>query len=191
MSHYQRSYYSAPKRKRWRVVPASIIAIAILFIVFAIGIGRFQGRAGDRSNYSESVLEQNSESLSDSFFGRQISQMRWSADDALTNKLGATSEYRKATVEREFSNNQYTVIILTSLPEPPEGYYYEVWLLQREPEFDFFSLGKMFHNDAGQLYKQWDGKQGESYAGYTEAVVTLEADDGNLDPSAHVLEGGF
>lgn len=106
---------------------------------------------------------------------------------ALRDVTGGSSS---ASVEREDDDGQFFLKMKANLPEiDREKSAYEAWLVRQVP-YDYVSVGDFVTNEAGEWVLEWAGAQGK-YDAYTQVVVTLEAKDGNPDPSGHVLEGEF
>lgn len=80
-------------------------------------------------------------------------------------------------------------LVVATLPDPPEGYFYEGWLIRSRP-FDFFSTGEFIqHVDDLKWYLVYESD--DDKRDYNKVIVTLEPNDGNLAPAEHVLEGVF
>jgi hypothetical protein len=110
-----------------------------------------------------------------------------SADADLRDVSGGSSS---AVARRETGDGRFFFSVKASLPEiDREAWAYEAWLLRQAP-YDYFSVGEFETNDDGEWVLEWSGVAGK-YDAYTQVVVTLEAKDGNPDPSGHVLEGEF
>ncbi len=93
------------------------------------------------------------------------------------------------TATSEIADGRFQHVAVATLPEPPEGYFYEGWLIRSRP-FDFFSTGRFIqHADDLKWYLVWDGP--EDKRDFKKVIVTLEPDDGDEAPSEHVLEGAF
>jgi hypothetical protein len=95
------------------------------------------------------------------------------------------------TAKRSKDKDVYYLRVKTNLPGiDRESQYYEVWLLRPIP-YGYFSAGEMVTNDLGEFVLEWAGQEGKNYDDYSQVVITLEAKDGNPDPSGHVMEGMF
>ncbi len=105
----------------------------------------------------------------------------------LSDVSGGTSS---GTVRRGEEEGQFRVTLNAKLPDVDQAVSaYEVWLVRQVP-YDYFSIGEIIKNDAGEWTLEWTGVP-KKYDAYTQVVITLEARDGNADPSGHVLEGEF
>jgi len=97
----------------------------------------------------------------------------------------------QTVASREVEDYVFRHTIVSHLPNPAEGYYYEGWLLRESP-FDFFSTGSMVKNADGTYALVWEGTRKKDYIDYARVIITLETNDGNTGPStSHVLEGDF
>lgn len=112
-------------------------------------------------------------------------------EDASANMLDLKTGTTAGIASRASVLNVFTHTIKTQLPAvDSSGLFYEGWLVRLVP-YGFFSTGEMVANKEGQYVLEWKGDLETDYSGYTKIVVTLEARDGNPDPSEHVLEGVF
>lgn len=112
-------------------------------------------------------------------------------EDVSANMLDLKTGATAGIAFRASVLNVFTHTIKTQLPTiDPSGSFYEGWLVRLVP-YSFFSTGEMITNKEGQYVLEWKGDSETDYSGYTKIVVTLEARDGNPDPSEHVLEGVF
>ncbi len=92
----------------------------------------------------------------------------------------ATSDYVDGTFHH---------LVVATLPDPPEGYFYEGWLVRSRP-FDFFSTGEFIqHVDDLKWYLVYESE--DDRRDYNKVIVTLEPNDNDLAPAEHVLEGVF
>jgi len=97
---------------------------------------------------------------------------------------------------REIQDGLFRHTVKATLPDPSEDEFYEGWLVRSSP-FDFFSTGDMVTISTGEYVLEWfSGEAGPGsawgeYADYTQVVITLEPDDGDPAPAAHILEGEF
>ena len=80
-------------------------------------------------------------------------------------------------------------LVIGTLPDPPEGYFYEGWLVRSRP-FDFFSTGEFIqHVDDLKWYLVYESD--DDKRDYNKVIVTLEPSDNDPAPAEHVLEGVF
>jgi hypothetical protein len=91
------------------------------------------------------------------------------------------------TLQAEFPN----------LPALEEGFFYEGWIVRPEP-LSVISTGKLMdHLEAADVYPIDDGAfinsfdSKEDLTDHIKYILTLEPDDGDPAPAAHVLEGTF
>jgi hypothetical protein len=73
-----------------------------------------------------------------------------------------------------------------NLPDPDSNFFYEGWLIKPGDPIDIRSTGIVPKKD-GVYVNIFSAK--EDFTGYTEYVLTLEPDDGNIKPDKHILEG--
>lgn len=90
--------------------------------------------------------------------------------------------------KRAFSDGKfYHKVEASNLKSLEKGFYYEGWLMNSQDLY--ISTGRMeadaFSN--GQLYYLSSTDKSE----YSKVVVTLEPEDGNPEPTQHILEGEF
>lgn len=74
------------------------------------------------------------------------------------------------------------------LPLLVTGEFFEGWLVKQDTS-EFFSTGAVKTASDGNLINTFTGDEDYQTQGYDFYVLTLEPDDGNPDPAAHVLEG--
>lgn len=86
-----------------------------------------------------------------------------------------------------FASGQFQHVLVASLPLPPEGFFYTVWLIRPSP-FDFFEAGRLIQRaDDLRWYALFTAA--DDRRDYHKVVVTLESGDGNAAPGDAVLEG--
>lgn len=110
------------------------------------------------------------------------------SEDALETTLAAVSETRGSGVATsDFVDGRFQHVIVATLPDPSEGFFYEGWLIRSKP-FDFFSTGALIqHADDLKWYLVWESDR--DARDFNKVIVTLEPDDGNQAPDIHILEG--
>jgi len=76
----------------------------------------------------------------------------------------------------------------TGMPKLREGYYYEGWLVRKEPNFSIISTGKvvLIDEEFTSVYVSVT-----NLSDYDYFVVTLEHNDGDPKPEVEILEGQF
>jgi hypothetical protein len=102
--------------------------------------------------------------------------------------VGSYEGSGKAT--RVFENGVFTHTVTANLDDPPEGKFYEGWLVTNDSHRDFFSTGKMIKSgSAYTLTHEANSNQSQ----YSQVVITEETEENGLDgiPEDHVLEGSF
>lgn len=185
-------YRSSFRSKRPRSVPYGAVfgtvgIVAALVALFAYGIWWFRFAPKD-----EPVVE-SSDSIASVLTPSPVSSAALAAAEGASNRAAlrdAAGGSASGEAERDTDDGQFFFRVNANLPEiDREAYAYEGWLLRQVP-YDYFSVGEFVTNDDGEWVLEWAGASGK-YDAYTQVVVTVEAKDGNPDPSRHVLEGEF
>lgn len=91
---------------------------------------------------------------------------------------------------RKYEAGRFSHTVLTDLPDPSAGTFYEGWLVrgkEGDSNFAFISTGKMRIAKGGYLLEFESGKD---YSEYKGVVITLERVD-DKKPETHILEGSF
>jgi len=79
---------------------------------------------------------------------------------------------------------------IVGLPELPEGYFYEGWLINSDVSpFSVISTGALDNEDGVTYTNVFDSET--DYTNHLEYVLTLEPDDGDPAPAEHVASGVF
>lgn len=105
----------------------------------------------------------------------------------LTNVAGYKSH---AIATRKYVNGLFTHTILSDLPDPAFGTFYQGWLVRGkagEPNFAAISTGKLELGKGGYILN-FESKT--NYSDYKGVVITLEKVDDST-PEAYVMEGSF
>ena len=91
---------------------------------------------------------------------------------------------------RSFNDGTFVHMVSASIEDPPEGKFYEGWLVTNSPELDFFSTGKMVKENNSYLLLY---ESSSDLTEYNEVVITQETESNGLDgiPELHILEGSF
>jgi len=90
------------------------------------------------------------------------------------------------TAQAGLTDGLYNVLAeFDQLPQPAGTDFYEGWVVRKQP-FDFISTGRAIKQ--GENYFNVFSSQ-EDYIDYDFYVLTLEPDDGDPAPAAHILEG--
>ncbi len=76
-------------------------------------------------------------------------------------------------------------VVMTSLPELEKNFFYEWWLVRKEP-FKFISTGPL--TDEWSWFWSNSRTTGTDYSEFARYVLTLEPDDGDPAPAKHILE---
>ncbi len=175
---FHRSY--ARLHKTWLVV-------LIFIIVFVVAVAWFRSSKSEETPTVDSIVGVlTPEPLTDETLARAIDI--YSKEASLSDVRGGTSTGK---AQRGTKDERYFLSVGATLPEIDRAtHHYEVWLLQKIP-YAYFSVGEMVTDESGAFVVEWEGERDGTYRAYTDVIVTLEASDGNLDPSEHVLEGTF
>ncbi len=89
--------------------------------------------------------------------------------------------------KRAFSNGKfYYKLTATGLKLVEKGFYYEGWL---EKNGNYLSVGRLELDVTGNGILYYTASQ--DHSDYNRTVITLEPEDGNLEPATPVLEGSF
>lgn len=92
----------------------------------------------------------------------------------------------KGQVQTLLKDNSFHLLAkFQDLPTPPQGHYYEGWVVRLEP-FRYESTGKL--EQTGENFINVFGST-KDLLEHDFYVVTLEPDDNDPTPSLHVLEG--
>lgn len=83
------------------------------------------------------------------------------------------------------NNGYYLGATFFKLPPLEDDYFYEGWVVRRDP-FDFISTGEIKMTGGG-LVNSYSSEV--DYIDYDFYVLTLEPDDGDPAPAAHIVEG--
>lgn len=76
-------------------------------------------------------------------------------------------------------------VVASNMPELEEGYFYEGWLVRGD---QFFSTGEM-KKEGDNYVLYWVNHLNDTP--FRFVVITLEPDDGNDLPAAHIIEAAF
>ena len=85
-----------------------------------------------------------------------------------------------------FTDGFYLHTIQLNIDLPPDGYFYEGWILNGD---DIVSTGHLSNYFGDTRYSLRFEADDADYRDYVEVLVTLEPDDGNPAPAEHVSEG--
>ncbi len=183
---------SRPKKKK---LPWYYLVIALGVVLFVIGFVWL--RSGDRK---QDVIDE----MTDDLFAGSTETLETDIEPSVpTMEAKETIDLEDVTggdsvgiATREIQDGLFRHTVKATLPDSAEDEFYEGWLVRGTP-FDFFSTGDMVTISTGEYVLEWfSGEAGPGsawgeYADYTQVVITLEPDDGDPAPAAHVLEGEF
>lgn len=104
------------------------------------------------------------------------------------NKVGDIEGTVKAT--RSFYDGKFTHTVEAKITNPPDGKFYEGWLVKSDPDTEFFSTGELMKTDG--VYKL-EYMAAEDKSDFNEVVITVETESQGLDgnPEEHIFEGVF
>ena len=85
-----------------------------------------------------------------------------------------------------FENGTYLLTVDLNIELPPDGFFYEGWLLDEGK--DPVSAGH-FRSVFGDVRHRLEFETDEDFRGSLNVIVTVEPDDGNPAPAEHVAEG--
>lgn len=74
---------------------------------------------------------------------------------------------------------------IENLVDPPEGFFYEGWVVRKEP-FKFISTGKL-EKEGDNWVNVYTSET--DYSDFIRYVLTIEPDDNDPAPADHVVEG--
>ena len=170
--------YSTYKRQRQR--GALAVQLMVLTLALIGGAGYFVTNNVDQES-GITNLEATDGKL------ETISQPKANLDQTLELRDvngGAT----QARFTRKIAEYSSSFSVIGELPKSPVGHYYEVWAVEPDP-YKFMSLGQMVERTDGKYGLVFESK--DDLRGFSDIIITLEKDDKNPAPSAHVLEGKF
>lgn len=185
MMHY-RCHQKNNSRLR---LPLQIIAVGILALII-FGAGLYYLRTNQNKNTAESTMnaahnpDNPTNPINPSSDNNTILPKQSTAIKSLSSNLEV------GTAERGIENDILYHTINVTLPEiNRDTEFYEGWLVRQAP-YDFFSTGEMVTDDDGDFVLEWAGQHADIIS-YDHVIITREARDDNVAPSAHVAEGGF
>ena len=85
-------------------------------------------------------------------------------------------------------NTTYHRVIAKDMPPLQNDDFYEGWLVKSTPTLDFFSTGNMIFDETSQTWLLEYKTTGDK-SDYSTAIITLEPNDGDPAPAAHIIEG--
>jgi hypothetical protein len=169
----------------------TIAVVLVLFGLFCYGIYQFRFAPKEEAPTSN-VVPTVTDVLTPSPVTASALQAQVTADARTAELRDVTSNVTIGHATRGEKDKHYYFTLNTDLPEiDRERFFYEGWILRKVP-YDYVSVGDLVTNDEGKFVLEWEADVSpEIYAAYTTVIVTLEARDGNPDPSTHVLRGVF
>ncbi len=100
--------------------------------------------------------------------------------------MGAVGD---ATAEYVEFEGTYELRASAVLPVPEDGYFYEGWIVRREP-LSVVSTGELYvpKNDDKELVYENIYEMTEDQLDHLEYIITIEPDDGDPAPAEHVVD---
>jgi hypothetical protein len=166
----------------------SLLIIGILSLLVLLGLGYFfilrQDKAEPPAQPEASKIEPGTPDVSPTEAKKQPS---YSGQIVLKAVGGFSGD---GFAFREYDGQLFTHQISANLQGPPEGKFYEGWLVKNEPDLAFFSTGRLAEKDGQYILSLISNTDQRDF---NQAVVTLETETNGLDgiPETHVLEGTF
>ena len=160
-----------------------VIVGVLVAVVFGIGVVYFilQGQTDKEKETTALVVQ---EEVADLVPGDIVDL----SENIVLNPVGDYTGVGNAS--RIYEGGRFFHTATANIGDPPEGKFYEGWLVKQDPELAYISTGKMVKN--GDTYylefmAETDARE------YNEVVITEETEANGLDgnPEIHVLEGSF
>jgi len=85
--------------------------------------------------------------------------------------------------------DEFIFSVSAQLSPPPDGKFYEAWLVKRTPEPDVIPIGKLMNSETQHLWETTLRTLLE-YSEYRQVSITLEKEDDNV-PEKTILRGTF
>lgn len=134
---------------------------------------------GDEESRSEDTVEEEAEPIVYDI----STDLEAITDDAAVGTESGTAMARY-TVESGYELD----VTFDGLPElDADEYFYEGWVVRRDGELSVISTGALEMDADGTYVNRYTSN--EDLLDHTEYVLTLEPNDGDPAPAAHVLEG--
>lgn len=113
-----------------------------------------------------------------------VASMVYQYEGTLVDVAGGSSS---GTAKSTFDAGAYMLMAtVEDLPALKDGFFYEGWVVRQSP-FDFISTGVITQGADGVWVNTYQSTT--DYTDYDFYVVTLEPDDGDPAPAAHITEG--
>lgn len=174
-----KSYSEIVKKGYFLIVILTIVALGVFGVLYLYS-KKSQGVFGEPPIYT-----QNKESDTKT----PIDQMENVLEDRDTKKgilLDVTGGVGKGTASILRKGGKLFHKVKAELPAPPNGEFYEGWLVKKSPDNSFISTGKMTSEKAGFYEINYTALF--EYPGYDFVVITLEKTD-DQHPEKHIFEG--
>ena len=160
-----------------------VVVGVLVAVVFGIGVVYFllQGGSDTESEVITSVVQ---EEVADVVPGDVVEM----GEQIVLTPVGNYQGIGNAS--RVYEGGHFLHMASANIEDPPEGKFYEGWLVKQDPELAFISTGKMIKN-GNSYYLEFTAES--DIRDYNEVVITEETEANGLDgnPEIHVLEGSF
>ena len=160
-----------------------VVVGLLVAVVFGIGVIYFliQGNGDTESEITTSVVQEELETL----VPGAVAEM---GEQIVLTPVGNYKGVGNAT--RVYEGGYFLHTATAGIDDPPDGKFYEGWLVKQDPELKFISTGKMT-KEGDTYYLQFTAES--DLRDYDEVVITEETQSLGLDgnPEIHVLEGSF
>jgi hypothetical protein len=159
------------------------VITGILVILILVGGVYFINRARKSNKIEEPIPTPSiSERVSDTFGGLTIPPDVDRADLKGDEGVGIAT--------RSYENGRFELTVLADLENPPEGYFYQAWLVRDDPSAEgsvLISASKLRVAKGGYLA---EFIASEDYSDYKKVTVTLEKTF-DQTPEKEILTGSF
>ncbi len=102
----------------------------------------------------------------------------------LLDVSGGTASGTAWTTQK--NGKTYHRVVAKDMPVLEAGYFYEGWLVKNPALGQFFSTGEMTQEASGEWLLEYT--HDSDVTDYEKVVITLEPNDGDPAPAAHIIE---
>ncbi len=103
----------------------------------------------------------------------------------LDDVSGGSAKGKSWTVAKE--GKTYHRVVAQNMPPLKENYFYEGWLVEKPTPGKFFTTGEMKKQPNGDFILEYIHDT-DVVGTHKKIVITLEPDDGDPAPAAHIIE---
>ncbi len=148
-------------------------------------LGEFVGDMQTKEKMEESTVS--TDKMMKKFNGTETGMMMTKTDYQYEGFLEDVSGGNASGVAKaSFEDGTYKLLAsFSDLPPLEKDYFYEGWVVRKNP-FDFISTGAA--KNMGGIYNNLY-QSDQNLTDYDFYVLTLEPDDGDPAPAAHIVEG--